>query len=117
MTESDLFVRLPRVLAKHGFLIEGSEQHSRAYHFETQWRYRKPFTDELELGATEARTRLRLRAARAGRRYVLHFEAENMVLTPAGRWARKPVTRSFEAYACTVASAIRMEVAGGIRRY
>lgn len=117
VTETDLFMRLPRALARHGFLIEQSERRNRDYHFRTQWRYRTPFADELARGMVEVRTRLRLRASRAGPMYALHLEAENMMLTPAGHWVVGPTTEMFEAYAHGIANTIRVMVTGGIRRY
>ncbi|HEX6940034.1 MAG TPA: hypothetical protein VF158_11535 [Longimicrobiales bacterium] len=117
VTELDLFLRLPRALARHGFVIERSDRRYRDYRFETQWRYRKPFADEFERGAVEARTRLHLRADWAGHLYELHLEAENSIRTMAGEWVDASVTRMFETYAHDIANTIRLEVTGGIRLY
>lgn len=115
VTERDLVLRLPRALARHGFLIENTEVRYRNFHIETQWRYREPFPDEAERGAVEARTRIRLRAVWVGLAYELHFEAENAILTPGGEWVSEATTRMFEDFARDILNTIRHEVTGGIR--
>jgi len=115
VTEHDLVLRLPRALARHGFLIENTEVRYKDYHIETQWRYRKPFPDEAERGAVEARTRIRLRAVWTGLAYDLNFEAENAILTPGGEWVTEAATDMFEDFARDVVNTIRQEVTGGIR--
>lgn len=112
ISEQDLAVRLPRALARHGFMIETTEQRFRNYHFETQWRYRKPFADEIERGAVEARTRLRLRANWIGQWYELNVEAENEILPHGGAWVREATTRMFESYARDIVNTIRHQAMG-----
>lgn len=117
VTESDLFTRLPRVLARHGYLIEGGNHHGGRILFETQWKQRAPFEDERAEGYEAARTRVRFRATWDGRLYVLQMEVENVLLTAGGAWVRGRMTEMFDSYAHAIASDVRLEIASGIRRY
>ena len=117
VTESDLFIRLPRVLARHGFLLQEGRHYGRKLYFETQWKDRKVFSDELAAGYEAARTQVRFDARWTGRLYVLNIAVDNQYRTPGGHWVQGPVTEMFDAYAREIASDVRLEIASGIRRY
>jgi hypothetical protein len=117
VTETDLFIRLPRVLTRHGFLIEEGVHYGRKLHFKTQWKHRKAFEDEWAMGYQEARTQLRLVATWDGRMYVVQLSIENQWLGPDGQWVTGEVTDMFESYAREIASDIRLEIASGMRRF
>lgn len=117
VTESDLFIRLPRALARHGYLLEQGRAYGRDLYFETQWKDRKAFPDEIDAGYEAARTQVRFNARWDGRLYVLRIEVDNRYLTPDGEWVHSRATEMFDAYAREIASEVRLEVASGMRRY
>ncbi|MFW6090134.1 MAG: hypothetical protein ACODAB_10300 [Gemmatimonadota bacterium] len=121
VTETDLFVRLPRVLAQHGYFIVEGEEHGRRYRFDTQWKYREPFPDEEERGIVEARTRIRVRAQFreewGAAMYAMRLEVENMVRSSAGGWRHAPASDDFERHAGEIAREVRATIASGMRRF
>lgn len=117
VTESDLFNRLPKVLMRHGYFIERTEPHHKDLEFITQWRYRDPFSDELDRGATGARTRMHLRALWTGRMYSLTIRVENMIANGTGSWIRGESSDEFTEYAKELTGEVRLEIASGIRRH
>lgn len=117
VTETDLYDRLPMVLARHGFFIVDSNRHDYGVTFETQWQERIPFGEEQVRGAVAARTRLRLNARRNGRMYSVWFEAENMIETAQKNWISLPFYEESYAYVSDIASSLRLEVASGVRRF
>jgi hypothetical protein len=117
VTESDLYTRLPRVLARHGFFIMESDRFYNGLSFTTQWRLRNPFPDEEVLGATAARTQVRLRAMKGGTLYTLRLQVENMIRIASGEWIHIPLEDDVLEYAREVATDIRMEIASGMRRF
>lgn len=121
VTETDLFVRLPRVLARYGYFLTDGREYGRRYQLDTQWRYREPFPDEEERGITRARTRIRVRAQLreewGAAMYVVRLEVENMVRTSAGAWRHVPASNDFERYADEIAREVRVTIASGMRRY
>jgi hypothetical protein len=117
VTDTDLFTRLPRTLMKHGYLIERQEQHSRAFHFETQWKTRAPFPDEMEQGIESARTQLRIRALWDGRLYSLHFEAQNRVRGSNNQWHTQAPSPMTSQYLHEIATDLTLDLASGTKRY
>lgn len=117
VTESDLYVRLPRVLARHGFFIVANDRFYNGVTFETQWRLRDPFPEEQARGATAARTQVRFRATHGGSLYSLQLQVENMIQIASGEWIHIPLDEDALHYAREVASDVRLEIASGIRRF
>jgi|GEM_PF-2133777 len=118
VTESDLFDRLPRVLARHGFFIVEADGDSQFFFLKTQWHERVPFEDERTRGAVMARTRLSFRAVRNGRMYSLTLEAHRMIETSSSEdWVPTPIYAEAMAYLEEIASELRLELASGIRRF
>lgn len=121
VTEADLFNRLPRALARHGYLIVDGRDYHRRYHFTTQWKDRRPFEDEQARGVTEASTRIVMRAQKREEltyaMYVLHLEVQNRVRTAGTAWHEAPMTDAFEEYADGIARDLRVSIASGMRRF
>lgn len=117
VTESDLYLRLPRILARHGFYIRSGERVSQSLFFETEWRNRQLFPDEQSTGITAARTRLRFKASWTGKFYSLRLMIDNEIQRGSGPWIQGHPGRDFLAYARGIAHEIRTEIASGMRRY
>lgn len=117
ITEHDLFIGIPRVIAQHGYVLEWQERKGTAYYFETQWKTRAPFDDERELGAEYARTRILFHARQHGRWYRLRIEVENVLGTASGEWTHPPRTKMFNRYARRLTDDVRSELTTGIRTY
>lgn len=117
VTETDLYMRLPRVLAKYGFFIRSGESSYQSLTFETDWRTRKIFPDEQALGVTAARTKLRFRAIWNGKFYSLRLLMDNEVQHGSGLWIQGEPGKDFLAYAKEIANDIRAEVASGMRTF
>jgi len=117
VTESDLYYRLPRVLARLGYFIEEGHGDRHTLLFETNWRTREPFPEERAKGARSARTKLRFRAVWNGRLYALNVDVDNMIADSYGSWVRTRPVDSFLDYARELTGEIRLELATGGRRY
>ena len=117
MTERDLMVKLPMVLARHGYFIERGESFQQGFSFETSWRMRSAYPEELERGARAARTRLRFRALQSGAMYSVRIQVESMMEVSRGQWVRSPGGDAFQSYARELTREIRAELASGMRTY
>lgn len=117
VTETDLYLRLPRILARYGFFIRSGESASQNLFFETDWRSRQLFPDEQSMGITAARTRLRFLAIWTGKLYSLRMLVDNEIQHGNGQWIQERPGHDFQAYARQIANDIRSEIASGIRRY
>lgn len=117
VTEFDLADRLPKVLLRHGYFIDSAEARHNDIVMTTQWRHRYPFTDEVAVGATGARTRMHFRALWTGHMYSLTIEVENMIETRDGMWVPGSSSMAFTEYARELTSSVRLEIASGTRRY
>jgi len=117
VTESDLYLVLPRILARHGFFIRSGERVSRNLIFETEWRNRQLFADEQSEGITAARTRLRFLATWSGKLYSLRLMIDNEIQRGNGQWIPGHRGQEFMEYARQIAHDIRTEIASGMRRY
>lgn len=116
VTESDLLIRLPEVLARRGFVVEEGMRYKGRYELTTQWKVREPFEDERERGVVDARTRIVVRAHRTATKYTLHLRIENMVRGTDEDWYYAPATDAFDEYAGGLAREIRAMVGFGMRR-
>lgn len=117
VTEFDLLDRLPKVLLRHGYFIDTAEARHNDIVMMTQWRHRQPFTDEILLGATGARTRMHFRALWTGHMYSLTIEVENMIETRNGAWVHGGSGEDFTDYARELTSTVQLEIASGMRRH
>lgn len=116
VTEEDLFVRLPRVLARHGYVIELQELRSTAYIFETQWKLRLPDQGAMFSPGT-MRTRLRLRARPEGTMYGLRFEADHEVLGVDDEWHALEPDHDVRDWLTEILTDVRMELTVRLRTY
>jgi hypothetical protein len=117
MTETDLYDRLPMILARYGYFILEHDRHDKTLIFETQWKDRPPFEDETVRGAVSARTRFRLRAVQSGSMYSTWLEADNMIETSRNAWIIMPIYDELREYMTGIATELRLELASGIRRH
>jgi hypothetical protein len=116
VTEADLFVRLPRALARHGFLIELQELRSASYIFETQWKLSGPDQGGMYSPGT-ARTRLRFKARPEGSMYGLRFEADYEVLGVDDAWHASKPDRELREGLMEILADVRSELTMRLRRY
>ncbi len=91
--------------------------------FETDWQNRAAFSDELALGAEEAKTKIfcdakfiRLSASGATKVTHLRFTAENMLLI-AGAWELKPCTKECSEYLKGAFEKIETEIISKMRSF
>ncbi|MFQ5605389.1 MAG: hypothetical protein ACE5HS_19145 [bacterium] len=125
-TEFDAVDKTRRLLDRHHYELFREENDASGIYFETRWKERQPFEDELFLGITAARTRLIIRARPKSRfgtgmsvNYRIKFFAENEVLTQAaGEWTREPLSTELKNYLKMIANEFKTEFkTGGLRRY
>ena len=91
-------------------------------YFESDWRYRGPFDDELELGIVDARTRLTINATPRTRGgmdlYTVRMMAETQVrFEDVNEYVIVPMTDMLMEYLKTISDDLRLELMQGIRRY
>ena len=121
-TLRDVERQVPRVLNRHQYEIERSDESPSLLTIETRWNPRYPFPDELERGVVQARTRLTLTArarARTGGAAdirVVELLAENMVqIGDSATWQAEFMTPMFAQYLDGIAEELRTELQTGIR--
>ncbi|MEJ7810027.1 MAG: hypothetical protein WKG32_06355 [Gemmatimonadaceae bacterium] len=93
-------------------------------YFETLWRSRGPFADEVDRGATAAQSRVLLRGRRRPRigtardLFAVRVTVENRVLLAASDgWQRVPATPMFVEHAAGIARQLELRLRSGVRRY
>lgn len=96
-SSDELFIMLPRVLARHGYFVATSQQTTPdGFQFLTDWRVRQVYADESFEGAQQARTRLIVDARRRGTRYALTLYAVTFVEDANGRWREARASQVME---------------------
>ncbi len=124
-TPGDLARKTRPIFERFQFEVEREDSSTTYQAYETRWKNRTPFEDELARGATSARTRLfvRGRARGGGSRgaadvRMVEFTAENMVmLGQATEWTVGFITPNFTEYAKEIGDELRTELQAGIRVY
>ncbi|MCH8327029.1 MAG: hypothetical protein IID15_00710, partial [Candidatus Marinimicrobia bacterium] len=108
-----------RILDRYHYGTVRQESSQQLVYYQTAWRYRLPFDDELEKGVIEARTRLTIRArprraaamAGASNTYAVKMLAENMVqMADTGKWTRMPNSKAYKAYIREIAKTLENEL-------
>lgn len=123
-TLNDAVTLTQRVLAQHHYELESADTVPQM-RFETRWRSRRPFSDELALGINEAESRVivtgRERSqSEMGAIYALNMVVENRVkVAGSPTWNEATVhTPEFRAYANEMANFFRGLIRDiGVRRY
>jgi hypothetical protein len=111
-------------LEREQFRVLRFESTTDATFFETDWKARYPFDDEIELGVEEARTRIiitatpRSRAAMGSDMNTVRMEAENQVrYKNALDWHYVEMSKMLKDYLQDFADRLSTEFRAGIRRY
>lgn len=113
----DLDSTLRMVLSRNQYVLERETLETNMT-YETRWRLRQPFDDERALGATQAESRIIVRArprSREGNNYTVTMTVENRIRTGDAEWVQVPATEQFSAYARELTSELERELATGIR--
>ena len=122
----DINTKTSRILNRNNYETIRNEQTDHLIFFETNWRYRTPFTDELSQGVVEAQTRLTVRArprraatvAGASNLYIVKLVAENRVLFAGNAtWVTIPNTGEYRAYIAKMAKDLENELRMAIRKF
>ena len=124
-TPLDVNQKTNRILQKYQYRVVRSQEDEYQMYFETDWRYRTPFEDELETGVVDARTRLtvtgkpRSRTGVAGADlYVVRVMAENEARYEGSQqWMRVPMSNMLVEYLDKISDDLKLELLQGIRQY
>lgn len=113
--ELDETVRL--ILTRNQYVLEREVLETNML-YETRWRLRQPFEDERALGATQAESRIIVRArprSREANIYTVTVTFENRIRTGDAEWVEVAATPEFTRYAQDIAGELSRELAQGIR--
>jgi hypothetical protein len=123
-TQLDFREKTRRMLDRYQFQVIRFEQTTDATFFETEWKLRYPFEDELQQSVEEARTRLiitatpRTRTPMGSDLHTVRFEAENQVRYRDARdWHYIQMSDMLKAYLKEFCDKLSTEFRAGIRRY
>ena len=121
-TARDVERRTPRILERYHYVIVRHETSERRIYFETDWRQRTPFEDEVARGISSVQSRIIVRARQRGGAagatalMVVTFTMENLVVDEeSGQRGLAVVTDMFRAYAKEIADRLKDEFTSGIR--
>lgn len=119
-TSSDIQRIVPNIINRSNFSIYRHEVTLDRIYYETEWRERRLFDDEVALGITNARSRIivsaRPRTAHASSLHRVNFEVENHVKFEGEEdWNKETITDEAESYFKEIARALTMEFSTGIR--
>jgi hypothetical protein len=113
ITYQDEFWAVTRrvVLDKYQYQVTREEESPRQLYFETAWKERSVFADEVKMGITAAQTRIIVRAnARHIGQYKLQFNAENEYQYAAsGEWRSGPMSKELKHYLSEIAGRLKHE--------
>ena len=105
------------ILTRNQYVLE-REQLETNMLYETRWRLRQPFADEVAQGATSAESRIIVRArprSREANIYTVTVTFENRIRTGDGEWVELVATPEFTKYAQDIAGELSRELVQGIR--
>lgn len=122
---NDVRTNVERILTKHQYTIFRYNEDSDRITFETDWRYRVPFDDEVALNIVDAKTQLfitarpRIRSFNAeSTLYVVRMRAENHVrFLDTEEFVRVPLSKMLQEYLKKIAYDFKMEFEQGLRVY
>lgn len=91
---------VPRILDRYRFPILRAENRETTVYFETEWKWREPFEDEIALGFVEANTQIIIEARKSGARlWRVRFTAHNRLRAATSpEWEEPPLTEMFREY-------------------
>lgn len=123
-TAYDFTLKTRQLLDRYQFRVVRYEATTDAIFFETEWKFRYPFEDEIQQGVEEARTRLtvtatpRVRATISSDLNSVRLEAENQVrYRNAVDWHYTEMSEMLKAYLREFSDKLATEFRAGIRRY
>jgi hypothetical protein len=119
-TDRDIQRIVPNIISRYNFTMYREEITLDGIYYETEWKERDLFDDEVNLGITEARSRIivsaRPRTAQATSLHRVNFEVENHVKFEGEEgWNRETITEEAESYFSEIARTLNVEFASGIR--
>ncbi len=120
----DFSLKTRQILDRYQFQVVRYESTTDLTHFETGWKPRFPFSDEIERGIEEARTRIFIQASPRGRSAgasdlsVVRMEAENQVrLRGSQEWHHAPMSKMLREYLREFSDDLATELRTGLRRF
>lgn len=119
-TSTDIQRIVPTIINRSNFMIYRHEVTLDGIYYQTEWRDRGLFDDEIALGITNARSRIfvnaRPRTAQASSLHRVDFEVENHVKFEGEEdWNKETITDEAESYFKEIARVLSMEFSSGIR--
>ena len=114
----DVLDKVESILNREGYTIQERRDTGSLIQLATSWTNRAPFEDEVQRGATEARTRVIVEARRQGNDiFAVVLRAENSVLTEGmdGTWQALPPTDMFRSHVRELSNALALEIDSGVR--
>jgi len=114
----DVLDKVERILNLQGYTVQERRDTGSLIQLATSWTTRPPFDDEVEKGATEARTRVIVEARQQGNDlFAVVLRAENSVLTEGidGTWKALPPTEMFRGHVRELSNALALEIDSGVR--
>ncbi len=120
-TETDILRTVPRIFDRYNFTVYREEATMDGIYFESEWKERDLFDDEVSKGIVDARTRIivfsRPRTAQASTLQRVSLEIENHVkFEGVDDWDRSVITDDTEDYFTDIERVLRTEFSTGIRR-
>ena len=118
----DMKTKTVRILNKFNYVVVRQEESFEQIYYETDWRYRQPFDDEIDLGIVDARTRLTVTATPRTRvgtdLYNVRVRAETQVrFQDTEEFTVVPMSDLLIKYLNDISDDLKMELSTGIRRY
>ncbi len=120
-TETDILRTVPRIFDRYNFTVYREEATMDGIYFESEWKERDLFDDEVSQGIIDARSRIivssRPRTAQASSLQRVTLEIENQVKFEGDEeWDRSVITDQTEEYFSDIERVMRTEFSTGIRR-
>ncbi|AXJ00235.1 hypothetical protein CYPRO_0958 [Cyclonatronum proteinivorum] len=121
-TEIDMQRLIPRYISRINFVLYRDNVTLEGTYFETEWRERALFDDEIELGATQARNMIIISSrSPTGQVSLAHraqIEIYNQVYIPdEGGWVRYVSTPQAEEYFRDISRRLAQELESGVRNF
>ena len=124
-TAYDIKEKTRRLLMRYQYEIVREEHTYDQEYFESEWKNRRPFEDEIDLGIVAGRSRLTINAIPRTRTaitgsdlYVVRVYGENMVrFQGSDEWIRPTMTDMARKYFAKFAEDLRLELSTGIRKF
>ena len=109
-------IETPRIFSRFGFVVQRQEEALSDVYFESRWKKRPPFEDEVKIGIKQANTRLIVRASpratagSAGHIYKVTLISETQYQnSETGKWTVSPPTEMAIARIEEIADAFKTE--------